>query len=105
VTAYRHGFRCGFASVVSCVIPRVTSLNIIENVIISKPKIFTETRTQDSFRVCDLSSCNLLAETILLSRMLGSHVGKYDVGCCDVAPCGLVDVTDVSEELLPHSSP
>jgi hypothetical protein len=30
--------------------------------IIPKP-IFTETRTQDSFRVCDLSFCNLLAET------------------------------------------
>jgi hypothetical protein len=31
--------------------------------IIPKPKIFTETRTQDSFRVCDFSSCNILAET------------------------------------------
>jgi hypothetical protein len=31
--------------------------------IIPKPKIFTETGTQDSFRVCALSSCNLLAET------------------------------------------
>jgi hypothetical protein len=38
------------------------SLNIIER-IIPKHKIFTETRTQDSFRVCDLSSCNLLSET------------------------------------------
>jgi hypothetical protein len=38
------------------------SLNIIEK-FIPKPKIFTETRTQDSFRVCDLSSCNLLSET------------------------------------------
>jgi hypothetical protein len=40
---------------------RYASLNTIEK-IIPKP-IFTETRTQDSFRVCDLSSCNLLAET------------------------------------------
>jgi hypothetical protein len=38
------------------------SLNIIEN-IIPNPKIFTETRTQDSFRVCGLSSCNILSET------------------------------------------
>jgi hypothetical protein len=30
-----------------------------EKIIISKPNIFTETRTQDSFWVCDLSSCNL----------------------------------------------
>jgi hypothetical protein len=37
-------------------------LNIIEK-IIPKPKIFTETRTQDSSRVCDLSSCNLLSES------------------------------------------
>jgi hypothetical protein len=32
-------------------------------IIISKPNIFTETRTQGSFWVCDLSFCNLLAET------------------------------------------
>jgi hypothetical protein len=38
------------------------SLNIIEE-IIPKPKIFTDTRTEDSFRVCDLGSCNLLSET------------------------------------------
>jgi hypothetical protein len=38
------------------------SLNIIEK-IIPKPKIFTETWTQYIFRVCDLSSCNLLSET------------------------------------------
>jgi hypothetical protein len=30
--------------------------------IIPKPKIFTESRTQDSFRVCDFSSCNLLSD-------------------------------------------
>jgi hypothetical protein len=36
-------------------------LNITEK-IIPKPNIFTETRTQDSFLVCDVSSCNLLAE-------------------------------------------
>jgi hypothetical protein len=38
------------------------SLNIIER-ITPKSKIFTETRAEDSFRVCDLSSCNLLSET------------------------------------------
>jgi hypothetical protein len=37
------------------------SLSIIDK-IIPKPKIFTQTRTQDSFRVCDLSPCNLLSE-------------------------------------------
>jgi hypothetical protein len=37
-------------------------LNIIEK-IIPKPKILTENRTQDSFRACALSSCNLLSET------------------------------------------
>jgi hypothetical protein len=43
---------------------RYVSLNIIEIIIIiPKPNIFTETLTQDSFRVCDLSSCNLVAET------------------------------------------
>jgi hypothetical protein len=36
---------------------------IIIIIIISKPNIFTETRTQDSLCVFDLSSCNLLAET------------------------------------------
>lgn len=30
--------------------------------IITKPKIFTDTQTQDSFLVCDPSSCNLLFE-------------------------------------------
>jgi hypothetical protein len=44
---------------------RYVSLNIVEKIIIiPKPNIFTETRTQDSFWVYDLSSCNLLAETI-----------------------------------------
>jgi hypothetical protein len=38
------------------------SLNVVEK-IIHKPQIFTETRIQDSFRVCDLSSYNLLSET------------------------------------------
>jgi hypothetical protein len=41
---------------------RYVSLNIIEK-IIPKPNIFTETRTQGSFRVRDLCSCNFLAET------------------------------------------
>jgi hypothetical protein len=38
-----------------------------KNIIIINPKcnIFTEARTQDSFRVCDLSSYNLLAERVL----------------------------------------
>jgi hypothetical protein len=47
---------------------RYVSLNIIEIIIIiitiiSKSNIFTETRNQYSFQICDLSSCNLLAET------------------------------------------
>jgi hypothetical protein len=32
-------------------------------IIIPQHNIYTETRTQDSLRVCDLSFCNLLAET------------------------------------------
>jgi hypothetical protein len=36
---------------------------ILQKKIVPKPNTFTETRTQDSYRVCDLSSCNLLAET------------------------------------------
>jgi hypothetical protein len=44
---------------------RYISLIIIEKIIIITPKsnTFTETRTRDSFRICDLSSRNLLAET------------------------------------------
>jgi hypothetical protein len=41
---------------------RYVSLNIIEK-IIPKPNIFIETRTQDSFRICDPSSCNIVDET------------------------------------------
>jgi hypothetical protein len=56
---------------------RYVSLNIAEkSIIIPKPSIFTKTRTQGSFRVYDLSSCNL-AETnkfclgaVLLSRLV-----------------------------------
>jgi hypothetical protein len=36
---------------------------IIIIIIIPKPNIFNETRIQGIFRVCDPSSCNLLAET------------------------------------------
>jgi hypothetical protein len=36
---------------------------IITEKVIPKPRIFTETRIEYSFRVCDLSSCNLLSET------------------------------------------
>jgi hypothetical protein len=39
----------------------ISSKKII--IIIPQPNIFTDTRTQDSFRVCDLSSCNLFIET------------------------------------------
>jgi hypothetical protein len=42
---------------------RYASLNIIEKIIIPKPKIFTGTRIQDSFRVYNLCSCHLPAET------------------------------------------
>jgi hypothetical protein len=38
------------------------SLNIIDKIILT-PNIFTETRTQDSFWICNLSSCNSLFET------------------------------------------
>jgi hypothetical protein len=59
---------------------RYISFNVIEKSIIPK-SIFTETRTQDSLRVCDLSSCDLLAEadncvicTVLLSSYLTSDL-------------------------------
>jgi hypothetical protein len=42
---------------------RYVSLNITAIITIPKHNIFTKTRTEDNFRVCDLSSCNLLAET------------------------------------------
>jgi hypothetical protein len=38
------------------------SLNIIEKFIL-KSNIFTESRSQDCFSVCDLGSCYLFAET------------------------------------------
>jgi hypothetical protein len=41
---------------------RYVSSNITDKVI-PKPNIFTETGTQGSFRVCDLSPCNLLVKT------------------------------------------
>jgi hypothetical protein len=59
--AYRRGSRRGFVCVMSYVIPRITYFLIRKN--IPKPKILTKTQTQDSFRLCDLSSCNLLSET------------------------------------------
>lgn len=40
-----------------------TSLNITDITTIITKRIITETQTQDSLRVCDLNSCNLLAET------------------------------------------
>jgi hypothetical protein len=59
--------------------PDHVSLNIIET-IIPKPKIFTETRTQDSLRVCVRSSCNLsetnkfcLGTVLLLCLVLELH--------------------------------
>jgi hypothetical protein len=45
-----------------CLIIRYVSLNIIKNAAIRKTNIFTETRAQNSFRVCNLSSCDLFAE-------------------------------------------
>jgi hypothetical protein len=42
---------------------RYVSVDTIEKIIIPKPNIFAETRSQDSFQVCDCSSCYLLAET------------------------------------------
>jgi hypothetical protein len=60
------------------VIPYV-SLNITEKIIIPKPNIFTVIRTQDNFWVCDLSSCNLPAETnnfVLCTVLLSSLVSE-----------------------------
>jgi hypothetical protein len=44
-----------------CLVERHRKRTII--IIIPQPNIFTETRTQKSFRVCGLSSCNLLAKS------------------------------------------
>jgi hypothetical protein len=52
--------------------------------IMPKPNIFTKTRTQGSFRVCDLTSCNLLADrnnsvlcAVLLSCLVSELRKKY----------------------------
>jgi hypothetical protein len=60
--AYRRFSRRGFVCVMSYVCHRSRIVEYYRK-IIPQPKIFNETRTQDSFRVCDLSSCNLLSET------------------------------------------
>jgi hypothetical protein len=66
--AYRRGFLRGFVCVM-CLPEGHVSLNIIEK-IIPKSKIFTETRTQESFRVFDRSSCDLLSETNKFCRLV-----------------------------------
>jgi hypothetical protein len=78
--------------------------NIIGKLIPS-PTIFTETRTQGSFRVCDLSSCNVLAEmnkfclgTILLSYLVSKLQKPSSSGleartvfrCCGFCSCNLL---------------
>jgi hypothetical protein len=62
--------------IIGLIIPYV-SLNITEN-IIPQLNIFTKTRTQDSFRVYDLSYCNPLAETsnFILSTILSCVVSE-----------------------------
>jgi hypothetical protein len=87
-------------SYVSCCMSsrRYVSLIITEK-IIPKPKIFTETRAQDSFRVCALSLCNFLSEAnkfclgafLLLCLVLELHKTSLvrirtqgSVRCCDV---------------------
>jgi hypothetical protein len=58
---------------------RFVSLNIIEtNMIVPKPNTFTETRTQDSLWVCNLSSHNLTAETnnFLCAVLLSCLISK-----------------------------
>jgi hypothetical protein len=57
---------------------RFVSLNVTEQIIINihKLNIFTEIRTQDNFRVCDLRFCNLLAKTnnVALCAILLSYL-------------------------------
>jgi hypothetical protein len=50
---------------VSCMSSRWSGIVEYHRKNIPTPVIFAATRTQDSFRVCDLSFCNLLAEIIL----------------------------------------
>jgi hypothetical protein len=91
------------------------SIRIVEyhckiiNIINPKPNIFTETRTQGSFRVCDLSSCNLLAETnnsvlcaILLLCLVSDQQKSYSTGLeprtvfrgCGLCFCNLIAETN-----------
>jgi hypothetical protein len=116
-------------------IVRYISLNdkkiiIIIIIIIPKPNIFTGTRTQDSFRVCDLSSCNLLAETnnfvlytillCLVSKLLKTSSSKIEPrtvsrGCglcfCNVLfqtnnfGLGIVLISCLGSELQETTSP
>jgi hypothetical protein len=56
----------------------ILSLDIVRNYY-PQPSIFTETRTQESFRVCDLCFCNLLAETnnfVLCAVLLSCFVSE-----------------------------
>jgi hypothetical protein len=84
------------------------SLNIKEIIITPKPKVSTETRTQDSFRVCALSAGNLLAEknkfclgAVLLSclsfrateTMLVRTRTQNSFQCCGLCSCNLLAET------------
>jgi hypothetical protein len=58
---------------------RYPSLKIVGRIIIHKPNIFTGTRTQGSFRVCNLCYCNLPSEAnnfVLGSVLLSCLVTK-----------------------------
>lgn len=49
--------------VIKYLVIRHVSLNIMGKIITLKPNILTRTRTQNIFRICNLCSCNLPAET------------------------------------------
>jgi hypothetical protein len=86
-------------------------LNIIEKItiIIPKPNSFTETQAQGSLQVCDLSSCNLLAEMnkfYLCATLLSCKVSELHkpsssgleprtvFRCCGLCSCNILAKTN-----------
>jgi hypothetical protein len=77
--------------------------------IVLKPVIFTETRTQNTCWVCDLSSCNLLTETnnsvlcaVLISCLISELQKNFSSGFeprtvfrgCGLCSCGLTETNN-----------
>jgi hypothetical protein len=93
---------------------KITEKNIVV-IIIVKPNIFTKTRTQDCFRVCDLNFCNLLTKTnnfVLCAVLLLYLVFELQKSTspvfeprtifrgCGLCSCSLVETTSVLATLF-----